>query len=183
LFSVRRVKHLYLAYFSKPVIDRPLYQAIRRHRWQRFLEIGIGTAQRALRMLEVASGHHPKEELFYVGIDLFEARGPAAPGLTLKDAHCQFKAAGFKAQLIPGDPHSGLSRTANALKDIDAVVISADATDASLARAWFYLPRVLHATSVVYQEQRGSEGTLSLSIVERAAIEAKAQKPHRRAVA
>jgi hypothetical protein len=183
LFSVSRLKHLYLAYFSKPLGDRPLYRAIRKRRWHRFLEIGIGSGQRALRMLDVASAGHPKEELFYVGIDQFEARAPGTAGLKLKDAHCQFKAAGFRAQLIPGDPYGALARSANALRDIDVVLVAADQNAASLAQAWFYLPRVLHAESVVYQEQVGADGVHSLVVVDRATLEARAQKPHRRAVA
>ena len=183
MFSVSRVKNLYLAYFSKPASDRVLYRAIRRHRWHRFLEIGVGTGSRTLRMLDLASSHHPKEELFYVGIDLFEARGTATPGLKLKEAHCRLKARGYKGQLIPGDPYSALARSANGLRNIDVVVIAADQNAASLAQAWFYLPRVLHAKSVVYHEQAVAEGGMSLVVVDRATIEARAQRPHRRTVA
>jgi hypothetical protein len=183
LLSVGRLKYLYLAYFSKPVSDRVLYRAIHRHRWQRILEIGVGSAHRALRMLDVASRHHPKEDLFYVGIDEFEARPATCPGLSLKETHRQFKARQFKAQLLPGDPRSALVRAANALRNIDLVVISADQNAASLAQAWFYLPRVLHADSVVYQEQVGPEGTAALVALDRATIDARAQKPHRRSVA
>ncbi len=179
MFSARRIKHLYLAYFSKPVSDRPLYKAIRRRRWRRFLEIGIGTGQRALRMLDVASAGHPKEDLLYVGIDLFEARKAGVAGLSLKDAHCRFKALGVKTQLIPGDPKGALARSANALRDIDVVLIAADQDAASLAGAWFYLPRMLHAQSVVYHEQVGADGSVSLSIVDRPTIDARGQKPRR----
>ena len=182
MFSARRIANLYLAYFSKPVSDRALYRAIHRQRWQRILEIGVGSGRRALRMLDVASRHHPKEELFYVGIDEFEARAAACPGLSLKEAHRQFKARQFKAQLLPGDPYAALMRAANALRSIDLVVISADQNAASLAQAWFYLPRVLHATSVVYQEQAGPEGAPALVALDRATIDARAHKPHRRSV-
>ncbi len=134
-------------------------------------------------MLDVASRRNPKENLFYVGIDEFEARPATCPGLSLKEAHCQFKARRVKAQLLPGDPYAVLTRAANALRNIDLVVISADQKAASLAQAWFYLPRVLHAASVVYQEQVGPEGTPVLVALDRATIDARAQKPHRRAVA
>jgi predicted O-methyltransferase YrrM len=183
LFSARRIAYLYLAYFSKPVSDRALYRAIYRNRWQRILEIGVGSGRRALRMLDVASRHHPNEELFYVGIDEFEARPADRPGLSLKEAHRQFKARQFKAQLLPGDPYSTLMRAANALRNIDLVVVSAEQNAASLAQAWFYLPRVLHATSVVFQELAAAEGPPTLVALDRATIEARAQKPHRRSVA
>ena len=183
MFSARRIANLYLAYFSKPASDRALYRAIHRHRWQRILEIGVGSGRRALRMLEVASRHHPKDDLFYVGIDGFEARPATCPGLSLKEAHRRFKARQFKAQLLPGDPYAALMRAANALRNIDLVVISADQNAASLAQAWFYLPRVLHAKSVVYQEQVGPEGAPVLVALDRATVDARAQKPHRRGVA
>ncbi|HEX4145219.1 MAG TPA: hypothetical protein VHY91_17055 [Pirellulales bacterium] len=183
MFSARRIAYLYLAYFSKPVCDRILYRAIHRHRWQRILEIGVGSGRRALRMLDVASRRHAKDDLFYVGIDEFEARPATCPGLSLKEAHRQFKARQFKAQLLPGDPYSTLVRAANGLRNIDLVVISADQNAASLAQAWLYLPRMLHATSVVYQQQIGPEGVPVLAVVDRATIDARAQKPHRRSVA
>ncbi|HTU24776.1 MAG TPA: hypothetical protein VMF30_05235 [Pirellulales bacterium] len=178
-----RLAYLYLAYLSKPAGDRVLYRAIQRHRWHRILEIGVGSGQRALRMLGVAARHHALDDLLYVGIDLFEARPAGSPGLSLKEAHRQFKARQFKAQLIPGDPYSALMRAANALPNIDLVVISAGQNAASLAQAWFYFPRMLHAQSVVYQEQAGADGELTLGIVERATIDSRAQKPHRRSVA
>lgn len=183
MLSARRIAHLYLAYFSKPASDRVLYRAIQRNRWQRILEIGVGSGRRALRMLDVASRHHPKEELFYVGIDEFEARAATCPGLCLKEAHRQFKVRQFKAQLLPGDPLSALMRAANALRNIDLVVISADQNAASLTQAWFYLPRVLHSNSVVFQEQIGPEGAQILVALDRATIDSRAQRPHRRAVA
>jgi hypothetical protein len=147
------------------------------------LEIGVGSAQRGLRMLELASHHHPKEDLLYVGIDLFEARPASCPGLSLKEAHRQFKAQHVKAQLIPGDPYSALMRSANGLPNLDLVVISADLNAASLAQAWFYLPRMLHAQSLVFQEQTGPEGGLTLVSIDRATVDARAQRPHRRAAA
>jgi predicted O-methyltransferase YrrM len=183
LLSARHIAYLYLAYFSKPVADRALYRAIHRHRWQRILEIGVGSGRRALRMLDVASRRHAKEDLFYVGIDQFEGRPAASPGLSLKEAHCHFKARQFKAQLLPGDPYSTLMRAANALRNIDLVVISADQNAASLAQAWFYLPRMLHATSAVYQEQIDPQGVPTLVALDRATVDARAVKPHRRSVA
>ena len=135
-------------------------------------------------MLDAAACRHPKENLLYVGIDEFEARPASCPGLSLKEAHCRFKARQFKAQLLPGDPHAALTCAANALRNIDLVVISADQNAASLAQAWFYLPRVLHAKSVVYQEQAGPDGAPVLVSLDRATIDARARKtpPPRRGV-
>ena len=83
-------------------------------------------------------------------------RTSAAPGLSIKEAHRLLKATTAQVQLIPGDPRT-LARAANALQNQDLVIISAEHDDAALAGAWFYLPRMLHADSVVYRETRVAE--------------------------
>ena len=98
------------------------------------------------------------EQFRYTGIDLFESRGAdASVGLSLIEAHRMLKATGPNVQLVPGDPFSALARIANSLGRADLVVISADQDESSLRRAWFYIPRILHAGSVVFIEQP-SEG-------------------------
>ncbi len=181
MLAASRLHYLYLAYFSKPQSDRLLYRTIRRLHCHRFLEIGVGRGVRAQRLLNLATRYHAKDQVRYVGIDLFEARTLPASGLSLKDAHRSFKTLGISAQLVPGDPFSAMARAANALRDIDLVVISADQDAESLGRAWFYLPRVLHATSVVFLEQANPDATLSLLALDRSEVEARARKPQRRA--
>jgi predicted O-methyltransferase YrrM len=180
LLASSRLHYLYLAYFSKPQGDRAIYKAIARHKCQRFLELGVGSGLRAERMIHVAARHHAKDQLRYVGIDLFEARTAPATGMSLKDAHRAFKNLGVAAQLVPGDPFSALARAANALRDIDLVLISADQDAASLERAWFYLPRVLHAKSLVLVERANPDGTLSVLPMDRSEVDARARKPQRR---
>jgi hypothetical protein len=181
LLAASRLQYLYLAYFSRPHSERALYRAIHRSRLHRILEIGIGRGIRAQRMTDVAMRHHPKQELRYVGIDLFEGRPVADSGMSLKEAFRLFKAKGIPAQFVPGDPFSALARAANSLRDIDLVVISADQDAESLERAWFYLPRVLHSTSVVYIEQANADGAPSLLALSRAEVETRARKHTRRA--
>ena len=181
LLAASRLHYLYLAYFSKPHADRKLYRAVHRHRWHRFLEIGVGQGHRALRMLDVAMRHHPCQNLRYYGIDLFEARPAETPGLTLKETYRLFKSKGIIAQLLPGDPHSALARSANSLRDIDAVVITANQNAESLERAWFYLPRVLHANSIVFLEQTNPTGEILLLALSRGEVEARVRKPGRHA--
>ncbi len=168
-----RLQYLALTWFSRPKSDRVIYRAIRKHGCHRFLEIGVGQGLRAQRMIDLALASHPQDQVRYVGIDLFEARPEPASGLKLKDAHRLLKARGIATQLVPGDPFSALARTANSLRDIDLVLISADQDAASLERAWFYLPRVLHATSLVFQEQANPDGTLAVLALDRGEVEAR----------
>lgn len=152
------LKFLYLAHFSKPSGERVLYRAIRRHRVRRIVELGLGTAQRARRMIELAARQAPAADVQYTGIDLFEARAAAdGPGLPLKAVHQTLATTGTRVRLCPGDPFGVLSRTANSLGQADLVVISSVADRLSLQRAWFFLPRILHSASRVYlQEEPGA---------------------------
>lgn len=152
-----RLRFLYLSYLSKPVSDRLIYRTMSRQRVLKIVEMGVGRCQRAAHMIEAAGFNAPTAEIQYTGIDLFEARSVAdGPGITLKTAHRLLKPTGAKIRLLPGDPFSALSRAANSLGNTDLVVISADQDPHSLARAWFYMPRMLHPGSLVYREERRS---------------------------
>jgi len=110
-------------------------------------------------MIEVASGHLPPDRVHYTGIDLFEARSSIdGPGVTLKMAHRLLKATAARIRLLPGDPWTVLAREANGLSGTDLLIISARQDPGALARAWFYVPRMLHPESQVYIEQLVSRG-------------------------
>jgi hypothetical protein len=148
---VSRLKYLYLAYLSQPSDERPLYRLIRRRRLRNLVEVGVGL-RRALRLIQVAQSAVP-DAVRYTGIDLFELRPPeAGPRLPLKEAYRQLRGTGAGIRLVPGDPFSALSRAANSLVGSDLVIVSGQHDPQSLARAWFYLPRMLHERSAVYLE-------------------------------
>ena len=155
--AANALRYLFLAYLSKPVQDRPLYRLIRRHRLTNFLHLGIGDGQLATRAIDVALRYSAADAIRYTGVDLFEARGPGSPTLPLKAAHQLFRPRGIKAQLVPGDAGMAMTRTANSLQGVQLVLISADQTDESLERAWFYLPRVLDANSHVFRQCKQGE--------------------------
>ncbi len=152
------VRYLYLSYLSKPAGDRILFRALRRHRVRKILEIGIGTTDRTLRMVRLAERLAAGDTVRYSAVDLFEARPKTVEALSLKEAHRLLKTTTAHSQLIPGEPAPALSRTANSLPGLDLVLISAAHDEASLAGAWFYLPRMLHDGSVVLRETAGEAG-------------------------
>jgi len=154
LSAASLIKYCYLAYLSRPAEERELYRAIRRIRPKSIVELGVGTCQRAVRLIEVACRFQPQSVVRYTGIDLYEARPDAATRLSLKAAHKQLKPRGVQVQLVPGDPPSALARHANALRDTDLFVIAADEYAAMDDRAWFYVPRMLHAKSQVLAAHR-----------------------------
>jgi hypothetical protein len=168
-----RIRFLYLFYISKPISDRSIYRAIWRRRIQRIVEIGVGTGQRAARMIEVATLNAAVGDVCYTGVDLFEARPEAAgPNLTLRAAYRLLRPTGARLRLVPGDPFAALSRAANTLTGTELVVISAGHDPDALARAWFYLPRMLGRHCLVLIEKPGEpEGELALRSIARDEIE------------
>jgi hypothetical protein len=180
-----RLHYLYLAWLSSPACDRTLYRLIRKHRLRKIVELGVGQGKRAVRMIRVAQLFAAPAAVRYLGIDLFELRGPGCPaGLSLKQSHRLLRATGAKVQLAPGDPRTALERVANSLTGTDLVVISADQEAESLSRAWFYVPRMLHERSLVLVEEPSSNGTPGrLRIVARQEVEALAARHVRRRAA
>lgn len=174
------LRYYYLTWFSQPAADRPLYQTVAKRPLRSIVEIGVGNAVRAQRLLEMAvKPQHAAEPLRYTGIDLFEAREKKSPGLTLKEAYAQLKTDHVKLQLLPGDPLSALSRSANSLPGTDVLIISLDQVGESLDQAWRFIPRMLHADSLVYLEREGKKAgetkfeLIPLERISRLATEAK----------
>ena len=152
-------KNTYLLHFSKPAENRPVYRTLLNQKPTRIVELGLGDGQRTIQMLQKASRLSPEATIKYTGIDLFEARSPEqGPGMSLKDAHRTLKMPNVKIQLVPGDPFSALARMANTLPDTDLLIISKCQDSASLERAWFYVPRMLHSQSVILHEKADGSG-------------------------
>ncbi|WP_145049589.1 hypothetical protein [Lignipirellula cremea] len=146
------LQYFHAAYLSRPKADRVLYRAIRQMQPRSLLEIGLVSAERSVRLLRFAA-RYTQAELRFTGIDQFEQRGAGQPALTLKKTHQLLKQTGAKVQLAPGDPFMALARYANVLKGIDLVIVSAHQDQESLARSWFYLPRMLHERSRIFIEK------------------------------
>jgi hypothetical protein len=140
-----------LAYLSQPASDRVLYRAIRKWKVRRIMEIGIGDLRRGQKMVRLAQRYHPGAEVRYVGVDLFEARDRAeSAGLSLKQAYRMLRATGARVHLIPSDAIQSLVRSANALPGNELVIVAADQAAGQLAQAWFYIPRMLAPSALLY---------------------------------
>lgn len=187
---IRALQTFYLCYLSQPKSLRPIFRTlIKRAKPSRknpggpirkITELGVGTAERTLRVLQLCPA---TDETVYAGIDLFEARQNGdGPGLKLKEAHQRLAGVGAKIKLIPGDPYSALMRSANSLTGQDLIFIAADQDRASLAKAWFYVPRMLNEHTVVFEETL-VDGRSTVAIVphDEIARRAAAATPGRRA--
>jgi hypothetical protein len=184
----RRLKRLHRAYFSKPAGDRVLYRTAPKMPAVSILEIGVGDGIRTQRLLKHVLTTPEVDSIRYTGIDLFEMREDES-GIPLREAHRLLRQDGSRIQLVPGDPFTALARIANTLPDTDLVLISFDQDAESLARSWFYLPRMLHDKSVVLVESivesKDVEGPIESTyrVMPRAEIDQLAMPPRMRRAA
>ena len=99
-------------------------------------------------------------------VDLFEARTAAdGPGISLRKAHCLLKATGARIQLVPGAVGEALSRIANGVSQVDVLVISGCTRPEQLSQAWFFLPRMIHARTQVFQETLSGDGSTAMRLL------------------
>ena len=153
------LKHAYLAYLSQPATDRVIYRLIDKRPIRSILELGVGDGVRAERMIAVAS--RQDAELRYTGIDLFEDRPAGAPQIALKQAYQQLRQQHVKVRLVPGDPFDALARIANETSGIDLVVVAGDQDPEAMARAWLFLPRMIHDDTLVLSQAADAQGRLA----------------------
>ena len=119
----------------------------------------------------MAQAYAPDSTVSYSGVDLFELRPAGEARVPLKEVFRYLKCTGAKLRLLPGDPFAALARSANELTGTDLIVISCDQDPESLARAWFYVPRMLHPGSEVYVERADERGTIVLQRITMSEIE------------
>jgi hypothetical protein len=178
-----RMNYYFLAYLSRPKADRKLYRLISRSETVRIVEIGIASPGRTQRMIHVAADLRGTQAVHYTGIDAYEDRPQGLPPLALRDIYCRLRATGAHIRLVPGDPLPALARTANLLTATDLLLVSAHIDDALLQGAWFYVPRMLHAGSMVVREETTAMGRSTFRTLPHAEIEqwATAAQPRRAA--
>jgi hypothetical protein len=171
LQSLEHLKILYLVHLSQPRADRTVYQAIRAGTPQTILELGMGSGQRAQRMIALAGSLVGGKRIAYTGADLFEASKRSE--LSLKATYQQLLPTGAKLRLIPGEPMTALPQVANGLGQFDLIVISVDSLSAQTPRGWYYLQRLLHPRSVVLVEEAAAGGQTAFRPLSLAEIEAR----------
>lgn len=157
--AIGPVKFAYLAYFSKPKSERQIYQQVKKLQVRRIVEVGIGSIERAVRIVSVAQRFSGGAPITYTGFDWFEERSAGQAPLPLIHAHRQMQLCNAKARLVPGYPPATLPQIANSLQRTDLMLISHLVEDAALERTWFYMPRMCHPGTIVLRErQSGSTG-------------------------
>jgi hypothetical protein len=159
-------KFFLLSHFGKPACNREIYKAIKKFKVHSIVEVGMGDGTRAETLIQIAQKFSLTETIRYTGIDMFEGREDGQPKLMLKEMHKRLNVLGIKAQLVPGSPEMGISRIANSHLRTDLIVISSNGCGEALEACWMYLPRMLHAQSLVMIQPANEANFETLSRLE-----------------
>lgn len=145
--SLRLLRYVYWAYFSQPANERVFFRLLRQRICRSVVEIGVEDGRRAERLLRWLL--LKEKTVRYTGIDCFEAGINCHPAASLKAVYRRLSRWTCHLRLIPGDPLTALQRTANELLHTDLLIINHVLGEDNAARAWIYLPRMLHDESLV----------------------------------
>jgi hypothetical protein len=138
-------------------------------------------------MIEAAQRYAPGGKVHFTGIDLFESAAdvPASESAACRSLIGVFRhlrPTGASLRLLPGELGGVLTDAANTLAGTDLVIVGHTTTEADLAPAWFYLPRMLHAGSVVLREREASSReTFTFDHLPLSQIQLRASQPDRSA--
>ncbi|HEX4413261.1 MAG TPA: hypothetical protein VH107_06505 [Lacipirellulaceae bacterium] len=164
------LRYTRLAYFSRPRGNQQLYRLVKRHKICRIVEIGISNLARAQSLIQVAQRFAGEQKVWYTGLDMFEAREQGRDPLALKETYRVLRATEANVRLVPGVPRMSLASAANAHQNTDLILIGPDVSENDLQGAWFYVPRMLHANSIVLSERHESDGQITFGSVTRTQI-------------
>ncbi|HEX3600807.1 MAG TPA: hypothetical protein VHU84_11735 [Lacipirellulaceae bacterium] len=164
------LRYTYLAYFSSPKGNRQLYRMVKQHSICRIVEIGISDLARAESLIQVAQRYAGDKKVWYTGIDMFEARSEGRTPLALKETYRVLRATEANVRLVPGVPRMSLSSAANAHPNTDLILVGPEVSENELHGSWFYVPRMLHAGSIVLSERRESDGRITFNSITRTQI-------------
>lgn len=170
----KKLKSFYLGFLSKPKCDRAIYRSLAKNKTRSILELGMGDIKRSKTLIEQAQWVSKTSKVKFTAIDLFDSRPHDLPELKLIESHRLLCKTGANIKLMPGD-ESVLTQIANSLTNTDLVLISGISDIQSQAQLWFYLPRMLHAQSLVFQQTIHDSGERTWKTISRSEIENRAQ--------
>ena len=176
-------KYAHLAYLAKPKNDRQLYRLVKRQQICRLVEVGVGSLTRTLSLIEVAQRFAIDQKVHYTGLDWFDERSTNLADLRLKHAHQRLGPTAAAVRLVPGPPAASIAAIANAHQNTDLLLISYLVEEQDLETAWFYVPRMLHADSIVLRESRSPDGLSIFAPLPLSEIAERAGRPTKRRAA
>lgn len=139
------------ALFAKPAPDRQLVRLVKKESIRRIVQIGVDSLEDTSTVLQACVKQARGEAVSYTALDPFDERPDSIEALPLMSSYRQLVGSGAKVRLVPGSPIGSLTREANSLADTDLLLISQGVDNATLAPAWFYLPRMCHPGTLVFR--------------------------------
>lgn len=137
------------ALFAKPTPDRQLLKLIKATPVRRVVEVGVDSLAVTEALLAAVVKQSAGEAIRYTALDPFDQRPPGREALPLMEAYRRLVPLGAKVRFAPGDPTAGIAAEANSLENTDLLLLSAEATDAALGSAWYFVPRMCHPGTLV----------------------------------
>lgn len=121
---------MHLSYFSNPVENRVVYQAVNRIRPKTILEFGIQRGIRSAHVLELAKRFHETSEITYCCVDPFESRIiEDGPGLSLRKAYKMLAKTGVRVLAVPGSSSEGLRQISDMVENVELMIIATPSLD------------------------------------------------------
>jgi hypothetical protein len=158
LTGVQFLRQIYLTRFANPASNRDLYREFYRRKPASLFVLGVDSSTLALELAGLMHEWHPTERLRLALLDPFDARPASAPKLTVRETNAQYAELPVRLTLHPGDPTYTLPRVANQLGTADVIVLSPSIDADAFAPSWYFLPRLMHGTSLLMEGCVGLNG-------------------------
>jgi hypothetical protein len=158
LAGVQFLRQIYLTRFSHPAQNRDVFREFYRRKPTSVFVLGVDSSTLAIELTGLMHEWHPTERLRLALLDPFDARPASAPKLTVRETNAQFAELPVRLTLHPGDPTFTLPRVANQLGTADVILLSPSIDAEAFAPSWYFLPRLMHATSVLLEGHVGPSG-------------------------
>jgi predicted O-methyltransferase YrrM len=154
--ALRALGRLYGLLHGRPRRYRYLEELVERHGCRRFMEIGTGKGDSAVRMIEAAARRWDRSEIEYYGFDLFELldREVAQKELTkipppMEDVQRRLETTGARIRLFRGNTNETLWAAAEALPTMDFVFIDGGHSIETIENDWHGVQGLMHERTVV----------------------------------
>lgn len=150
-------KYAHRALFAKPSPERQLLKLVKQQPVRRVVEIGVDSIETTSVLLTALLKQAAGEPVVYTAIDPFDERPADEAPLPLMEAYRTLVPTPAQTRLVPGRLGMAVAAEANSLADTDLLLLSQQATDAELAEAWFYVPRMCHPGTLVLRRLEGED--------------------------
>lgn len=158
LTGVQFLRQIYLTRFSHPAQNREIFREFYRRKPASLFVLGVDSSTLMQELAGLMHEWHPTQRVRLALLDPFDARPASSPKLTVRETNARFAELPVRLTLHPGDPTFTLPRVANQLGVADAILLSPSVDANAFGQAWYFLPRLMHPTSILIEGSDGPAG-------------------------